>query len=66
MNTTPDMAFAKTCEYCKDTCDSFGRYVSTYCHKHHVHLNGFAGSNPDICLSCLDYKQKEGPHGLYP
>ena len=57
MDKRPDLTFTETCEYFKDTCDSFGRYVSTYCNKHHVHLNGFAGSNPNVCRRCPDYKQ---------
>lgn len=66
MNTTPDLAFAKTCEYCGDTYDSFGRYVSTYCHNHHVHLKGFSNSDPSICNSCPDYKQKKETRYLHP
>lgn len=66
MNTTPDLAFAKTCEYCKDTYDSFGRYVSTYCHNRHIHLKGFTDSNPGVCCSCPDYKQKKGTHTHTP
>lgn len=61
MNTIPDLAFAKTCEYCKDTYDSFGKYVSTYCHNRHIHLKGFSNSNPSVCRSCPDYKQNHTP-----
>lgn len=56
---SPEYAKAKSCSRCTDTCDSFNRYVSTYCHLHHEHLAGFGGQPCFRCADCKDYSPRE-------
>ena len=46
------------CKFITQTADSFGKYVSTYCHKKNVHIHGFKDSDPTICEKCQDYSKK--------
>lgn len=50
---------ARSCQHCTDTGDSFGRYVSTYCHLRHEHMAGLDDKDTlEQCLSCKDYKKR--------
>ena len=49
--------FAKTCQHCNDTADSFNGYVSTYCHAKQMHLFGFE-DRLDVCSECQFYRQR--------
>lgn len=44
---------AKSCKHCTDLCDSFGRYLSTYCHIRQEHIAGSI-SEPDKMARCFD------------
>lgn len=44
---------AKSCKHCTDTCDSFGRYLSTYCHIRQEHIAGSV-HEPDKMSRCFD------------
>ncbi len=49
---------AKSCKHCTDTEDSFGRYLSTYCHIRQEHIGG---SEPDLlyrCMTCELYEKR--------
>lgn len=50
-----DLQFALTCRHCNRTGDSFGRYVSTYCHKRNEHIHGFKPKKPIPCGDCPNY-----------
>lgn len=53
----------RDCIFCRDTTDSFGNYVSTYCYKRHRHLLGFKNSDPSLCENCNDWVPRKGePH----
>lgn len=50
---------ARSCKHCTDTADSFGRYVSTYCHLRHEHMAGFGEADMlDRCFGCPDYQER--------
>lgn len=44
---------AKSCKHCNDLGDSFGRYLSTYCHIRQEHIAGSVGE-PDKMHRCFD------------
>ena len=55
----PELDFALTCIHCNDTCDSFGKYVSTYCHRKNANIAGFPSCGPLPCRSCPDYAERK-------
>lgn len=46
------------CKFATQTGDSFGKYISTYCHKKNIHIHGFSNCDNTICENCVDYKKK--------
>ncbi len=50
---------AKSCKHCNDLCDSFGRYLSTYCHIKQEHIAGVIGEQDKMsrCLCCESYER---------
>ena len=51
---------AKSCKHCTDIGDSFGRYLSTYCHIRQEHIAGSVNKpdNMDRCFDCELYKKR--------
>ena len=49
---------AKECKHCTDTADSFGRYVSTYCHLRQEHIAGMDVDLLDRCMTCKLYERR--------
>lgn len=58
-----DYEKAISCTFCNNTADSFGRYVSTYCHKFHEHLAGFGDGTLSRCRDCPAYAPRDPKHG---
>ena len=50
---------AQSCKHCTDLADSFGRYLSTYCHAKHEHIAGSIGEPDKMnrCINCELYEK---------
>ena len=51
--------YARSCKHCTDTADSFGRYVSTYCHLKQQHIAIHENDELEECKVCKLYEKKE-------
>lgn len=46
------------CAHCTQTCDSFGNYVSHFCHVKQVNIKGF-GDKTYLCEDCKEFVRKD-------
>ena len=49
---------ARSCRHCTDTADSFGRYISTYCHLRQENITGMDKDLLDRCAACEHYERR--------
>ena len=52
------MEKCEQCKNCTQTGDSFGKYVSHYCHVKQIHIKGF-GDKTYMCGNCKDFVGKD-------
>lgn len=51
----------ENCKHCNATCDSFGNYVSHYCHIKQENIKGF-DDKTTFCETCKDYEPRNKSH----